>query len=70
MTDQEGFRPSGQQARTGKCTLCGSRAKLTQAHVPPKAAFNRGSFAWGGTTADNRLAYGRPRLGGAHVALG
>lgn len=65
MTDQEGFRPSGQQARTGKCTLCGSRAKLTQAHVPPKAAFNRGSFAWGGTTADNRLAYGRPRLGGA-----
>lgn len=65
MTEQEGFRPSGQQARTGRCALCGSRAKLTQAHVPPKAAFNRGSFAWGGTTADNRLAYGRPRLGGA-----
>lgn len=65
MTEQEGFRPSGRQARTDRCALCGSRAKLTQAHVPPKAAFNRGSFAWGGTTADNHLAYGRPRLGGA-----
>lgn len=65
MTEQEGFWPSGQQAKVGRCTLCGNRAKLTQAHVPPKAAFNRGSFSWGGTTADNRLAYGRHRLGGA-----
>ncbi|WP_422117495.1 hypothetical protein [Brachybacterium sp. UNK5269] len=65
MTDQEGFRPSGQQARTGECTLCEGRAKMTQAHVPPKAAFNRGSFARGGTTTDDHLAYGRPLLGDA-----
>lgn len=65
MTEQEGFRPAGVQARTGRCTLCGARAKLTKAHVPPKAAFNKGDFSWAGTTADNRLANGRPRLGGA-----
>lgn len=66
MSDQDGFRPTGQQARTGRCTLCGKRATLTRAHVPPKAAFNRGSFAWGGTTADNHLVYGRSKLGGAN----
>lgn len=65
MTQQEGFRPSGRLARSGKCTLCGDQTKLTQAHVPPRAAFNHGNFAWGGTTGDNRLAYGRSRLGGA-----
>lgn len=65
MTEQEGFRPTGVQDRTGRCTLCGDRAQLTKAHVPPKAAFNNGNFSWGGTTAGNRLARGRPRLGGA-----
>lgn len=29
--------------------------------------FNNGSFSWGGTTAGNRLAHGRPRLGGASL---
>ena len=66
MTEQEGFRPTGRQGRTGKCALCGNRATLTKAHVPPKAAFNKGDFAWGGTTADNHLAYGRAKRGGAN----
>ncbi len=66
MTEQEGFRPTGRQGRTGKCTLCGNQATLTKAHVPPKAAFNKGDFAWGGTTADNHLAYGRAKRGGAN----
>lgn len=65
MTEQEGFRPTGQQARTGRCTLCGNRATLTKAHVPPTAAFNKGSFAWGGTTSENHLVYGRSKSGGA-----
>lgn len=66
MVAQEGFRPTGRQGRRGKCTLCGAIAKLTKAHVPPKAAFNAGNFRWGGTTSDNHLSYGRPQLGGAN----
>ena len=67
MSEQEGFRPTGGRAKSGKCALCGARARLTKAHVPPRAAFNNGSFSWGGTTAGNRLAHGRPRLGGASL---
>ncbi|VXB70956.1 hypothetical protein PSCLAVI8L_180054 [Pseudoclavibacter sp. 8L] len=65
MTQQEGFRPAGRQSKRGRCTLCGNVRTLTKAHVPPKAAFNQGNFAWGGTTSDNRLTYGRAQLGGA-----
>ena len=67
MSEQEGFRPTGGRAKGGRCALCGAQAKLTKAHVPPKAAFNKGSFSWGGTTGDSRLAHGRPRLGGASL---
>lgn len=67
MTEQEGFRPTGRHARSGRCTLCGNRATLTKAHVPPRAAFNEGSVSWGGTTGDNRLVYGRPKSGGAKL---
>ena len=67
LNEQEGFRPTGQRSKVGRCTLCGARAKLTKAHVPPKAAFNNRSFSWGGTTADSQLVYGRPRLGGANL---
>lgn len=67
MSEQEGFRPTGGRAKSGRCTLCGVRAKLTKAHVPPKAAFNNRSFCWGGTTADSQLVHGRPRLGGASL---
>lgn len=66
MTQQEGFRPAGRQSKRGRCTLCGNVRTLTKAHVPPKAAFNQGNFAWGGTTSDNRLTYGRAQLGGAN----
>ncbi len=65
MTPQEGFVPTGRQGKTGRCSLCGRHARLTNAHVPPRAAFNKGSFAWGGTTADRYLSYGRPKLGGS-----
>lgn len=67
MSEQEGFRPTGGRAKSGRCTLCGVRAKLTKAHVPPKAAFNNRAFSWGGTTADSQLVHGRPRLGGASL---
>lgn len=67
MSEQEGFRPTGGRAKGGRCALCGAQAKLTKAHVPPKAAFNKGSFSWGGTTGDSRLTHGRPRLGGASL---
>lgn len=66
MTQREGFQPTGRQGKRGRCTLCGNAATLTKAHVPPKAAFNHGDFAWGGTTAEDRLVYGRPKLGGAN----
>lgn len=66
MAQQEGFRPTGRQAKTGRCTLCGRATKLTKAHVPPKAAFNGGDFSWGGTTSDSSLSYGRAQLGGAN----
>lgn len=65
MTQHEGFWPAGRQAKTGNCALCGDLTRLTRAHVPPKAAFNHGSFAWGGTTSDNHLDYGRSESGGA-----
>lgn len=45
MSEQEGFRPTGGRAKGGRCALCGAQAKLTKAHVPPKAAFNKGSFS-------------------------
>ena len=66
MSEQEGFRPTvaGQRRQVRAVWRPG---KATKAHVPPKAAFNRGSFSWGGTTADDRLAHGRPRLGGASL---
>ncbi len=67
LNEQEGFRPTGQRSKVGRCTLCGARAKLTKAHVPPKAAFNNRPFSWGGTTANSQLVYGRPRLGGANL---
>lgn len=63
---QEGFQPAGRQSKTGKCTLCGKATTLTRAHVPPKAAFNRGNFWWGGTTPDSNLSYGRKQFGGAN----
>lgn len=66
MTQREGFRPTGRQRKAGRCALCGNAATLTKAHVPPKAAFNHGEFVWGGTTADDRLVYGRAKLGGAN----
>lgn len=66
MVHQEGFRPAGRQAKTGRCTLCGKIASLTRAHVPPKAAFNRGDFRWGGTTPGSNLVYGRTQFGGAN----
>lgn len=65
MTQQRGFVPTGERNKIGRCSLCGARAQLTNAHVPPRAAFNSGSFAWGGTYADRQLSYGRPKLGGA-----
>jgi hypothetical protein len=65
VTPQEGFVPTGRQGKTGRCSLCGRHARLTNAHVPPRAAFNKGSFSWGGTTADSHLSYGRPKLGGS-----
>lgn len=67
LNEQEGFRPTGRRSKVGRCTLCGARARLTRAHVPPKAAFNNRPFSWGGTTADSQLVYGRPRLGGANL---
>jgi hypothetical protein len=66
MRQQEGFRPAGRQSKRGRCTLCGKTATLTKAHVPPKAAFNEGEFAWGGTTSNSVLSYGRAQLGGAN----
>lgn len=66
MRQQEGFRPAGRQTRRGRCALCGTTGTLTKAHVPPKAAFNDGEFAWGGTTRDNLLTYGRAQRGGAN----
>lgn len=66
MRQQEGFQPAGWQSKRGRCTLCGITATLTKAHVPPKAAFNEGEFAWGGTMSNNLLTYGRAQLGGAN----
>lgn len=68
---EEGFRPTGHRAKAGICTLCGSWATLTKAHVPPRRAFNQRAFRTGGTTTgtvgERRLAYGRTQAGGLNL---
>lgn len=50
--------------KTGSCSLCGTRARLTQAHVPPRAAFNSGLMRRGRISADQRLELDRGLEGG------
>ncbi|WP_336992465.1 hypothetical protein [Leucobacter sp. VD1] len=66
---EQGFMPTSPRlhAKSGKCTLCGERAKLTVAHMPPMGALNRGNAAFGGLEDGLALAYGRPRSGGFRI---
>lgn len=54
-------------AKKGTCTLCGQHARLTEAHVPPRAAFNNGPMRRAMVTATEHLEMDRQRNGGLRI---
>lgn len=53
--------------RHGPCALCGTVAQLTDTHVPPKAAFNKGDATRSMYDAAGNLVMSRPRIGGIRI---